>query len=35
MFFHSAVDLISLAYEDGLYRREYFLTNWIRKKLKH
>jgi hypothetical protein len=34
MFFHSVVDLISLAFEDRLYRREYFLTNWIRKKLK-
>jgi len=32
MFFHSVADLIFLIYEDRLYRREYFLTNWIRRR---
>lgn len=33
MCFHSVVDLISLACEDRLYRREYLLSNWICRKL--
>lgn len=30
MVFHSLTDLIHLAYEQEIYRREFFLTNWIR-----
>lgn len=29
MVFHSILDLISLVYHDFMYRREFFLTNWI------
>lgn len=33
MLFHSVVDLVALAYKDRLYRREFFLMNWMWKKL--
>jgi hypothetical protein len=33
MIFHSLLDLISLIYGDNTYAREYFLFNWIRKKV--
>jgi hypothetical protein len=34
MVFHSFIDLIDLANRGFLYRREFFLTNWIRRKIK-
>ncbi len=34
MVFHSLSDLVYLTYEGYVYRREFFLTNWIRMKLK-
>ncbi len=33
MVFHSIVDLISLIWEDGLYRREYFFVRWLARKM--
>lgn len=33
MMFHSLLDVYSLMREDFLYRREYFLTKWIRDKV--
>jgi len=33
MIFHSLLDLYSLIYEKDLYQREYFLVNWLRKKI--
>jgi hypothetical protein len=34
MVFHSILDVIELTYDDRLYRREYFLTRWIGRKLR-
>jgi len=33
MTFHSLLDLLDMAHKDYLYRREYFLTKWIRDKV--
>ena len=33
MLFHSVLDLVWLVYEDRVYRREFFLINWLRKKI--
>jgi len=33
MFFHSMIDLGDLLRKDRFYRREFFLTNWLRKKM--
>lgn len=33
MVFHSLLDLLSLAYTDRIYRREYFLFNWLYNKI--
>lgn len=33
MMFHSLLDIYSLLYEGFMYRREFFLTNWLYKKL--
>ncbi len=31
MLFHSILDIISIAYEGYLYRREFFFVNWLKK----
>lgn len=33
MIFHSLLDVLSLGYYGRFHRREYFLSNWIRKKI--
>ncbi len=33
MLFHSLCDIVYLIKKDYLYRREFFLVNWIRKKI--
>lgn len=33
LFFHSTMDLVYLLKKDRFYRREFFLSNWLRKKL--
>jgi hypothetical protein len=33
MLFHSLLDLADLTVKDEVYRREFFLTNWVRKKI--
>ena len=34
MLFHSIIDLVDLTYGERLYRREYFLVNWLVKEVK-
>jgi len=34
MLFHSLLDLVDLSIRGELYRREFFLTNWIRRRIK-
>ena len=34
IIFHSLIDIYSLLYVKEVYRREYFLTNWVWKKIK-
>jgi hypothetical protein len=33
MVFHSLLDIVYMVYNDVLYRREFFLTNWIIKRI--
>jgi len=33
MIFHSILDIIAMAYDGFLYRREFFFFNWLRKKI--
>jgi hypothetical protein len=35
MAFHSLVDLISLAYDGTLYKREYFFVRWLIREMKN
>lgn len=34
MIFHSLLDLVSISYNGIFHVREYFLTNWLRKRIK-
>jgi len=34
MIFHSLLDIVDLTVRDYLYRREFFLINWLRKKIR-
>ena len=33
MVFHEGLDIISLTRRDKMYRREFFLTNWVKRKI--